>query len=84
MENLISRSAGLNGGYVVFQASQGVVAQELFGNHAIDLLFAVPPLFESSLTGSRFRCLYRLSALDDTGRSPGRSVKSLCQIPLLR
>ena len=43
LENLIPESAGLNGGYIILEASQGVVAQELFGNHGMDFLSAVLP-----------------------------------------
>ena len=46
LENLIPESAGLNGGYIILDASQGVVAQELFGNHGMDFLSAVPPVVQ--------------------------------------
>ena len=46
LENLIPESAGLNGGYIILDASQGVVAQELFGNHGMDFLSAVLPVVQ--------------------------------------
>ncbi len=46
IENLIPESGGLNGGYIILEASQGVVAQELFGNHGMDFLSAVLPVVQ--------------------------------------
>ena len=43
IENLIPQSASLIGGYVVLESTEGVVAQQLFGNSSLTFLSAVPP-----------------------------------------
>ena len=48
LSSLIPASAGQAGGSVLFEASDGVVAQQLFGNLVLDYLSAVPPtIFET-------------------------------------